>query len=49
MSNNDTSSIFTLKPSYLFSGTLLVGALLITLTGYIFPAGDNIRFNVISL
>ena len=49
MSNNDTSSIFTLKPSYLFSGTLLVGALLITLTGYIFPAGDNIRFNVISM
>ena len=49
MSNNDSSNIFSLKPSYLFSGTLLVGALLITLTGYIFPAGDNIRFNVISM
>tara|TARA_B100001027_G_scaffold215588_1_gene189883 strand:- start:3803 stop:4741 length:939 start_codon:yes stop_codon:yes gene_type:complete len=49
MSNNDSSNIFSLKPSYLFIGTLLVGVLLITLTGYIFPAGDNIRFNVISM
>ncbi len=49
MSNNDSSNIFSLKPSYLFSGTLLAGGLLIVLTGYILPAGDNIRFNVISM
>ena len=49
MAGNDSSNIFSLKPSYLFSGTLLVGALLIILTGYIFPEGDNIRFNVISM
>ena len=49
MSNNDSSNIFSLKPSYLFSATLFAGALLIVLTGYFFPSGENITFNVISM
>ena len=43
MSNNDSSNIFSLKPSYLFGGTLLAGLLLITL------APDTIRFNIFSM
>tara|TARA_B100000674_G_C37922332_1_gene953885 strand:- start:556 stop:1458 length:903 start_codon:yes stop_codon:yes gene_type:complete len=43
MSNNDASNIFSLKPSYLFSGTLCAGVLLIILTG------DNIKINVFSM
>ena len=43
MSNNDASNIFSLKPSYLFSGTLCAGVLLIILTG------DNLRINVFSM
>ena len=43
MSQNDSSNIFSLKPSYLFAGTLLAGLLLIVLTG------NNITFNVVSM
>ena len=43
MPNNDASNIFSLKPSYLFSGTLCAGVLLIILTG------DNLRINVFSM
>ena len=43
MPNNDASNIFSLKPSYLFGGTLCAGVLLIILTG------DNIRINVFSM
>ena len=43
MSQKDSSNIFSLKPSYLFAGTLLAGFLLIVLTG------NNITFNVLSM
>ena len=43
MPNNDASNIFSLKPSYLFSGTLCAGVLLIILTG------ENIRINIFSM
>ena len=43
MPNNDASNIFSLKPSYLFSGTLFAGVLLIILTG------ENIRINIFSM
>ena len=43
MSNNEPSNIFSLKPSYLFSGTLLAGFLLIIFLP------NSIRFNVISM
>ena len=43
MSQNDSSNIFSLKPSYLFSGTLLAGFLLIILSG------NSIVFNVIAM
>ena len=43
MSQNDSSNIFSLKPSYLFSGTLLAGFLLIILSG------NSIIFNVVAM
>ena len=42
MSKNNSSNIFNLRPSYLFSGTLIAGLLLIILSG-------DIRFNVFSM
>ena len=43
MSKNNSSNIFNLRPSYLFSGTLIAGLLLIILSG------NDIRFNVFSM
>ena len=43
MSKNSSTNIFTLKPSYLFAGTLIAGLMLILFTG------NNIRFNVASM
>ena len=42
MSKNNSSNIFNFRPSYLFSGTLIAGLLLIILSG-------DIRFNVFSM
>tara|TARA_B100001063_G_C16666540_1_gene503919 strand:+ start:16 stop:918 length:903 start_codon:yes stop_codon:yes gene_type:complete len=43
MSKNNSTNIFSLRPSYLFSGTLIAGLLLIILSG------NNVRFNVFSM
>ena len=43
MSKNGSSNIFTLKPSYLFIGTLLVGSIFILLSS------AHIRFNVAAM